>query len=243
MGLNLNIIGFFNSYHSNFSTTYTWNSFSSLPFSTNVGVGQGSALSPIISIIYLAPIIKTFKKRIKSLKEKIPIDILSFVNDSLLISQKKSYDLSFSFLLCNYNIMLKILLDSSLVMKHSKSEVFHFIRFHYSPNLSINLTSVRGPILTPKPIWHYLSFFFDRKLTFYYYIYFYATKCLSILNAMKLLGNSSQGIFPIQKRLLYRLCVLPIALYKFQLWFFKKVPIHKNISKLKRYNIELLYRS
>jgi len=95
-GLNSNIIGFFDSYHSNHSTVYTWNGFSSLLFSTNVRVGQGSALFPIISAIYLALIIKTFKKRIKSLKEKIPTDILSFVNDSLLISQEKNYDLSFS---------------------------------------------------------------------------------------------------------------------------------------------------
>jgi len=64
-------------------------------------VGQGSALSPIISTIYMASIIKTFKKRIKNLKEKIPIDILSFVDNGLLISQKKSYDFSLSFFLCS----------------------------------------------------------------------------------------------------------------------------------------------
>jgi len=44
-------------------------------------VGQGSALSPILSAIYLALIIKTFKKRIKNLKENIPTDILSFVDN------------------------------------------------------------------------------------------------------------------------------------------------------------------
>jgi len=75
----------------------------------------------------MAPIIKTFKKRIKNLKEKISIDILSFVDNGLLVSQEKSYDLSLSFLLCSYNIMSKILLNSSLVMEHSKSEVFHFM--------------------------------------------------------------------------------------------------------------------
>ena len=213
-GLNSNVIGFFNSYHSNWSITYTWNGFSSLLFNTNVGVGQGSALSPIISTIYLAPIIKTFKKRIK---EKILIDILFFVNDGLLISQKKSYNLFSSFLLYNYNIMSKILLDTGLVIEHNKSKVFHFTKSCHIPNLFINLTSVGGPILMPKLIWQYLSFFFDRKLTFYYYNYFYAIKCLFILNAMKLLGNSSRGIFPIQKWLLYRTCVLSIALYRFQL--------------------------
>jgi len=56
------------------------------PFNVNVSVGQGSALSPILSALYLAPIIKTFKKRIKNLNKEIPIDILSFVDDGLLIS-------------------------------------------------------------------------------------------------------------------------------------------------------------
>ena len=86
VGLNTNVVGFFNSYHSNQYTTYTWNNFLLPAFNTNVGVGQGSALSPILSAIYLTPVIKTFKKRIKNLKENIPTDILSFVDDGLLIS-------------------------------------------------------------------------------------------------------------------------------------------------------------
>ena len=89
-------------------------------FNTNIGVGQDSALFSIIFAIYMAPIIRTFKKRIINLKEKIPTDLLSFVNDGLLISQEKSYNLSSFFLLCSYNIMFKILLDSDLVMEYRK---------------------------------------------------------------------------------------------------------------------------
>ena len=66
---------------------YAWNEFESPTFITSVRVGQGSALSPILSAIYMSPIIKTFKKRIKDLKEKILSDILSFVDDGLFISQ------------------------------------------------------------------------------------------------------------------------------------------------------------
>jgi len=162
-------------------------------------VGQGLALSFIISAIYLAPIIKTFKKRIKNLNKEIPTDVLSFVDNGLLISQEKSYSLSLSFLLCSYNIMSKLLMDTGLVMEHSKSEYFHFTRSCYPPNPSIDISSVEGPILYPKPIWWYLSFFFDQKLNFHYHIHFYATKCFSTLNAMKMLGNSSRGLLPIQK--------------------------------------------
>jgi len=150
--LNTNIVRFFNSYHSNCSTSYSWNSFTSPPFNVNVGVGQGSALFSILSVLYLAPIIKTFKKRIKNLNKEISTDILSFVNDGLLISQEKSYPLSNFFLLCSYNIISKILINAGLVMEHNKTEIFHFTRAQHPPNPSINLTSVRGPIINPKSI-------------------------------------------------------------------------------------------
>jgi len=189
--LNTNVIRFFNSYHSNCSTSYSWNTFTSSSFNVNIGIGQGSALFPILSALYLAPIIKTFKKRIKNLNKEIPTDILSFVDNGLLISQEKSYSLFNFFLLCSYNIVSKILIDTGFVMERNKTEIFHFIRAQYPPNLSINLITIGGPIINPKPIWRYLGFFFNRKLNFHYHIHFYATKCLFTLSAMKMLDNSS----------------------------------------------------
>ena len=90
----------------------------------------------------------------------------------------------------------------------------------------------RGPVISPKLIWRYLGFLFDHKLNFHYHTHYYMTKCLSTLSAMKILENSSQGLFPIQKQLLYRICILPIALYRFQLWFFKGIPIIRNMTEL-----------
>ena len=128
----------------------------------------------------------------------------------------------------------KIFADAGLVIEHSKSEVFHFTRAHNLPNSSIDLTFVGGPILHPKPIWRYLGFFFDRKLNFHHHVHHYATKCLSTLNAIKMLGNSSRRLLPMQKRLLYRTCIVLIALYGFQLWFFKGAPTVKNVKELKK---------
>ena len=51
---------------------------------------------------------------------------------------------------------------------------------------------------------------------------------------MKLLGNSSRGISPIQKQQLYRCCVLPIALYGFQLWFYNKAPMAYHMKLLNK---------
>ena len=54
---------------------------------------------------------------------------------------------------------------------------------------------------------------------------------------MKLLGNSLRDISSLQKWLLYRCCILPIALYGFQLWYYNKAPLSyhmKILDKMQR---------
>ena len=122
--------------------------------------------------------------------------------------------------------------------EHSKTEIIHFSRsqglFNPPP---LDLSPLGGPILWPKDLWKYLGFIFDCKLSFHKHIDFYANKAMSTVKCMKLLGNSSRGISPIQKCLLYRCCVLPIALNGFQLWFYNKALIlyhMKTLNKMQR---------
>ena len=51
---------------------------------------------------------------------------------------------------------------------------------------------------------------------------------------MKLLGNLSRGINPLQKCLLYRCCAFPIALYGFQLWFYNRAPMSYHMKALNK---------
>jgi len=51
------ISSFFADYLVNRKTNYLWNNFSSPMFNINVRVGQGPALSPILSALYLSPFI------------------------------------------------------------------------------------------------------------------------------------------------------------------------------------------
>jgi len=54
---------------------------------------------------------------------------------------------------------------------------------------------------------------------------------------MKILGNSTKKLNLNQKRLLYRSCTLPIALYRSQLWYFHRAPLLyplKMLGKLQR---------
>ena len=226
-------MAFFANYLVRRKTNYLWNDFSSPVFDVNVRVGQGSALSPILSSLYLSPFLYILEKRLKILK--IPISILSFVDDRLIIAQNNSFNISNSHLFCSYNILSKLLNSFGLIIEHSKTEIFHFSRSQgiFNP-LSLNLSPLGGLILRSKDSWKYLGFIFDCKLSFHKHIDYYANKAISTVKYMKLLENSSRGISPLQKQLLYRCCVLPIALYRFQLWFYNKAPLSYHMKVLNK---------
>ena len=222
--LDSNIIWFFSSYLVNRKTQYAWNNFISHFVNINVGVGQGSALSPILSALYLVPFLHILEKHLKNLD--LQISLLSFVDDSLLITQSKSFVTSNAHLFCSYNIAFNLLTKFGLYIEQLKTEVFHFSRVYSTFNSPLlNLSPLGDPTLSPKPSWHYLGFIFDRKLSFYNHIDFYANKAISMIKYMKILGNSTRGLNPCQKQLLYRCCAMPIILYSFQLWYYNKAPL------------------
>ena len=224
VGLDPKVILFFVDYLVRRKTNYMWNNLSSPTYKVNVGVGQGSALSPTLSALYLSPLLYILENHLKILN--IPISLISFIDNGLIIAQNKSIDISNSHIFCSYNVLSNLLIKFSLMIEYLKTEAFHFNRSHGMFNSPpLNLSPIRGPILHPKNSWKYLGFIFDRKLTFHQHIYFYSNKAIFMVKCMRLLRNSSWGINPIQKHLLYRCCVLPIAHYGFQLWFYNKAPL------------------
>jgi len=148
-GLDCKVSTFFKDYLVGRKRKYLWNNFLSHFCSVNVGVGQGSALSPILSAFYLSPIFHIFEKHLKILK--IPISIIFFIDDGLFISQNKSISHSNANLFFSYNIMSSLLMRFGLIMEHGKTEVFHFSISQgiFNPS-SLNLSTIGGPILLPK---------------------------------------------------------------------------------------------
>jgi len=233
VGFNNCIVSFFANYLVDRKTNYFWNNFMSPIFNINIGVDQGSALSPILSALYLLPFIYILENHLKNLK--IPVFIISFVDDGLFISQSNFFDISNSHLFCSYNVLTILLEKFGLVVEHSKTEIFHFNRFQGIFNLPpLNLSPLGGSVLQPNNSWKYLGFIFDKKLTFHQHVDFYANKSVSTIKCMKILGNSNHRINPLQKRLLYRTCVLPITLYGFQLWFYNYVPMVYHLKALEK---------
>ena len=118
--------------------------------------------------------------------------MLLFVNNELFIAQSKSFSLSNALLSSSYNIASNLLSKFSLIIEHSKTNIFYFSRSRrmFNPP-SLNFSFLRGPTLHPKDTQRYLGFIFDRNLSFQQYIDFYANKIMSTVKYMKILGNST----------------------------------------------------
>jgi len=140
---------FFKNYLVGRKTKYIWNNFISPSFDINIGVGQDSALSSILLALYLSPVLYSLEKHLKILK--IPISMISFVDDGLFVSQSKSILYLNTNLFCSYNVISSILSKYGLIIKHGKTDAFHFTRSHetYNPP-PLNLTPIGGLLLLPK---------------------------------------------------------------------------------------------
>jgi len=49
-----------------------------------------------------------------------------------------------------------------------------------------------------------------------------------------MLGNSTRGLLFVHKCLLYRMCIMPITLYSFQLWYFKGASLYYLLKELRK---------
>ena len=190
VGLEPKMFIFFADYLVQRKMNYVWNNLQSPGFEVNVGVGQVSVLSPILLALYLTLFLHILEKCLKILK--IPISMLSFVDNRLIIAQNKSILILNSQLFCSYNVLSNLLTDFGLVIEHGKTEIFHFNRSYGEFNPPpLDLSPLGGPVPRPKESWKYLDFLFNRKLTFCQHLDFYSNKALSMVKCMKLLGNSS----------------------------------------------------
>jgi hypothetical protein len=199
-------------------TQYAWDDDLSPAFPSSVGLGQGSAMSPVISALTLAPLMKEFERRVASAL------LISFVDDGTIMAQSPTLEANLPKLVQAYAVVHELTEAMGLILEHTKSKGFHFSRKHgdVNPDIDLGYTPYTGATpLRPGTTWRYLGFFFDRSLTFWEHVKRYTNKALTSVWAMLSLGNSVRGLRPKHKRLLYCSCVLPIATYGSRLWMYE----------------------
>ena len=130
-----------------------------------VKLTQSSALSPVLSALIVAPIMKLYHL----MERGLGTTLISYVDDGSFIAQSNDIPTNCVMLQHAYAIMVDLFTAAGLVMEHAKNELFHFTRAHFGWDRSIDLgfaPFTRDTPLKPKKYWRYLGFFFDRKLTF-----------------------------------------------------------------------------
>jgi hypothetical protein len=114
------VVAFFRSYLVDRFTRYAWDNDLSPEFPSSVGVGQSSALSPILSALCLAPLLKEFECRVH-----VAV-LISYVDDGTIIVQSDTWDKNLVKLKSAYKIVFELTQSMGLVLEHNKSEGFHF---------------------------------------------------------------------------------------------------------------------
>ena len=133
MGFATQVCNFFADYLVGHLMRYTWKGELSPPFETSMGVGQGSTLSPILSALYLAPILWQASLGV------LEAALMSYVDDSTIIVQSKTWDANLTKLRSTYSVVFELTQALSLVLEHDKSEVFHFSRKSGDANPPVDL--------------------------------------------------------------------------------------------------------
>jgi hypothetical protein len=165
-------------------------------FPSSIGVGQGSALSPILSALCLAPLLKKFERRV------CVAVLISYVDDGTIILQSDTWDKNLVKPKSGYKIVFDLTQSMGLVLEHNKLEGFHFSQKHSDsdPDINLGYAPYTGATpLHPGTTWRYLGFFFDRALTFREHVKHYTNKALTTMRAMLALGNSVRGLWPKHK--------------------------------------------
>ena len=158
---------------------------------------------------------------------------LSYVDDGTIIIQSPSLEDNCAVLRTAYREIFRLFAAFALVLEHDKTELFHFDRSNgfTPPVIDLGYAPYTGDTpLKAKATWRYLGFYFDCKLSFQEHVCHYSTKALTTVMAMRMLGNSTRGLAPKQRRLLYRSCVVPIATYGLRLWYFDGARCKGNID-------------
>jgi hypothetical protein len=186
-------------------------------------------LSPILSALCLAPLLREFEHRVH-----VAV-LISYVNDGTVIVQSDTWDKNLVKLKSAYKIVFELTQSVGLVLEHNKLEGFHFSWKHGDSNPDIDLgyaPYTRATPLHPGTTWWYLGFSFNCALTFREHVKRYTNKALTVVRAMLALSNSVCGLWPKHKQMLYRACVLPIATYGSRLWLYEGVAMKGPLDSL-----------
>lgn len=170
------------------------------------GIAQGSPISPILWLFFVAPLLELFRDRVR---------IVGFVDDGALYVSSKDLADNVESLTRAYAVASEWAGANGVKFDFSKRELIHFYKGPRRAEPSISLPGPSGPNvdIKPDPTLRWLGFYLDRTLSFTPHVRYYASKARGIMANWRLLGNTRRGLSQLFLRRLYVACVLSVATY------------------------------
>jgi len=185
----------------------------------NHGTPQGSPMSPILSAIYILPLLRVAERwRFRSLS--------TYVDDGAIVATGATHQSVIQKCQDGFFTVVDWLMRNGLRIDPDKTEFIAFQRRRPNPERvgalrpSLDLRIPGGGTLTVRrsTTVRYLGVFVDEKLRWEPHVKIMAARARSALRGLHLLGNSVRGLDFHSWRTVFHAITLPVLLYGLPVW-------------------------